>query len=153
MNFFRRSGIMQAFEVTLYPQEYSMFARCHSSTLKATAVLLCLPILLVACSTPGAHSPLLSAEPAIDAVLTRPPRTLRLFFAALPDVSRSNITLLGPAGEYQLRGLHTMAADDLMIEILEPAATPGGYTVQWSTVVGDDPMEYTGSFAFHVQAN
>lgn len=113
----------------------------------------CVSSALSACTTSGSYSPLLRAEPAVDAVLTRPPRTLRLFFDALPDVSRSSITLLGPAGAYQLRGLHTMAADDLMIEILEPAATVGDYTVQWTTAVGENPTLYTGSFGFTVQAN
>lgn len=108
-------------------------------------------LLLPACAAPGPHTPLLSAEPAIDSSLTRAPRNLRLYFEALPDVERSSLTLVGPAGEYELRGLHTMAADDLMVEILNPAVPAGDYTVQWTTVVGEDPTVYSGSYSFRVQ--
>lgn len=92
-------------------------------------------------------SPLLRAEPAVDAVLTRAPRTLRLFYEALPDVSQSSLRLEGPNGDLALRGLHTMAADDLMIEIMDPV-TPGTYTVHWSTVLVGDQTLYEGSFQF-----
>lgn len=107
---------------------------------------------LAGCASNQEYSPLLSSEPASDSVLNRAPRTLRLLYAALPDVSRSSVTLVGPAGEYRLRGMHTMGADDLMIEIFEPAATDGNYTVRWSTVIADDPALYQGSFNFTVQA-
>lgn len=109
--------------------------------------LFCLSFLLLACSSSTAPSPLLSAEPAVDARLTRAPRTLRLFYSALPDVSQSSLRLAGPNGDLALRGLHTMAADDLMIEIMDPV-TPGTYTVYWTTVVGDDPAQYEGSYEF-----
>jgi len=107
---------------------------------------------LSTCTTPGAYSPLLSAEPEIGATLSREPRTLRLYFSALPDVSRSSLRLLGPSGEHQLRGLHTMAADDLMIEIMDPV-TQGTYTVEWSTAVENDPQLYSGSFNFTYAGN
>lgn len=102
-------------------------------------------------STSSSYSPFLYAEPAAGAELTRAPRTLRLFYAALPDVSKSNLTLTGPTGEHKLRGMHTMGADDLMIEILDPA-TPGDYKVEWTAVVGDDPVSYEGSYTFSVTA-
>jgi len=102
---------------------------------------------LSSCAAHSGYSPLLRAEPEIGSTLTRAPRTLRLFYDSLPDVPRSSLRLLGPNGEHQLRGLHTMAADDLMIEILDPV-TAGQYTVEWSTAVGDDPELYSGSFQF-----
>ncbi len=102
---------------------------------------------LAACQSSPSPSPLLSAEPEIGASLTRAPRTLRLFYSALPDVSRSNLRLVGPSGELALRGLHTMAADDLMIEILDEV-TPGSYTVYWTTAVGEDPALHEGSYEF-----
>ena len=89
---------------------------------------------LAACGLAMSHSPILSSEPAEGAVLTRAPRTLRLYFEGLPDVDRSTLRLQGPNGEHRLRGLHTMSADDLMIEILDPL-TPGDYTVEWTTVI------------------
>ena len=80
---------------------------------------------LVACASSQPDSPLLRAEPAADASLARAPRNLRLFYEALPDVSQSSLRLVGPGGEHALRGLHTMIADDLMIEILDPLEAPG----------------------------
>lgn len=109
----------------------------------------CLALLLVSCVGPDNASPLLRAEPEIGAELQRAPRTLRLYFEALPDVSQSSLRLLGAAGEYSLRGLHTMAADDLMIEIMEPLPA-GDYTVEWTTLVGSDPTSYAGSYTFTV---
>lgn len=102
-------------------------------------------------STSSSYSPFLYAEPAADIQLTRVPRTLRLFYAALPDVSKSSVTLIGPTGEHELRGMHTMGADDLMIEILDPA-TAGEYRVEWTAVVGDDPTTYEGFYTFSVAA-
>lgn len=108
-------------------------------------------LLLAACATSANdYSPLLRAEPGIDADLTRAPRTLRLYYDALPDVSRSSLSLSGPAGVYPLRGLHTMAADDLMVEIMEPL-TPGEYVVEWETAVGADPTLHRGSYTFRVE--
>ncbi len=115
------------------------------------AFLVAIPV-LAACTSTTSYSPLLSAEPEIDGNLSRVPRTLRLYYDALPDVSRSSLKLIGPNGEHQLRGLHTMAADDLMIEIMDPV-TDGNYTVEWSTVVGDDPAVYSGSYSFSVTQN
>ena len=105
--------------------------------------------LLSACVGSQDYTPLLSAEPEIGAATSRVPRTLRLYYDALPDVSQSSLRLVGPEGEYALRGLHTMAADDLMIEIMD-SVTAGTYTVEWTTVVGDDPNTYSGSFEFTV---
>lgn len=108
-----------------------------------------LALVLISCNTATpSYSPFLRAEPAPGAALSRAPRTLRLYFDALPDVERSSLRLIGADGEQQLRGMHSMAADDLMAEILD-SLTPGTYTVEWRTVVGDDPAEYSGSFEFN----
>ena len=105
---------------------------------------------LVACGLEMPHSPILSSEPAEGAVLTRAPRTLRLYFEGLPDVDRSTLRLQGPNGEHRLRGLHTMSADDLMIEILDPLP-PGNYTVEWTTVIVNNPTIYASTFDFTVE--
>lgn len=110
--------------------------------------------MLSACTAgSSSYTPFINAEPEIGAVAERRPRNLRLYFTALPDVSRSNLTLVGPDGEYALRGLHTMGADDLMVEITNPAIPDGNYTVTWSTVVEGDPNTYNGSFEFTVAGN
>lgn len=113
--------------------------------------LTAIALLLSGCAGNSVYSPLLRANPEIGGEFTRAPRTLRLYYDALPDVSRSDVSLTGPAGDYPLRGLHTMAADDLMTEIMEPL-TAGEYTVHWTTVVGDDPSIHQGSFNFSVRA-
>ena len=114
---------------------------------KFVFVLLCSQ--LIGCVTSGAYSPLLRAEPEIGSELTRAPRTLRLYFDSLPNVSHSSLRLVGPNGEHQLRGLHTMADNDLMIEIMEPV-TIGEYRLEWVTVVENDPSTYSGVFNFTV---
>ena len=105
---------------------------------------------LAACGLAMSNSPILNSEPADGAVLTRAPRTLRLYFEGLPDVDRSTLRLQGPNGEHRLRGLHTMSADDLMIEILDPL-TPGDYTVEWTTVIVNNPTIYSSTFSFTVE--
>ena len=114
---------------------------------KFVFVLLCSQ--LIGCVTNGAYSPLLRAEPEIGSELNRAPRTLRLYFDSLPNVSQSSLRLVGPNGEHQLRGLHTMADNDLMIEIMEPV-TIGEYRLEWVTVVENDPSTYSGGFNFTV---
>lgn len=109
-------------------------------------------LLLSSCAANPGYTPLLSAEPKIGGKFTRAPRTLRLYYDALPDVAQSSVSLIGPAGGYPLRGLHIMADDDLMMEIMEPLTT-GEYTVNWTTVVGDDPSVHQGSFKFWVGEN
>ena len=114
---------------------------------KFVFVLLCSQ--LIGCVTNSAYSPLLRAEPEIGSELNRAPRTLRLYFDSLPNVSQSSLRLVGPNGEHQLRGLHTMADNDLMIEIMEPV-TIGEYQLEWVTVVENDPSTYSGVFNFTV---
>ena len=81
------------------------------------------------------------------------PRNLRLFYDALPDVPNSSISLVGPSGSYELRGFHTMGANDLMIEITNPSIPDGDYEVKWAAAVGDDPTVYEGTYTFSVATN
>jgi methionine-rich copper-binding protein CopC len=119
-------------------------------TLRLLRTIALLPSLLISCAVSGQESPFLGAEPGVDSVLSNAPRTLRLFFQQLPDVAQSEVTLVGPGGPVNLRGLHTMGANDLMMEIFDETAN-GVYTVNWRTVVADDPNQYSGSYTFTVQ--
>jgi len=112
---------------------------------------LLLALVTTACSVASPPSPFINAEPEVGSVQTRLPRQLRLYFEQLPDVSQSSVTLTGPNGELNLRGLHTMGANDLMMEIYDEVVD-GQYTVQWQTSVGDDPNLYSGGYSFTVQA-
>ena len=113
-------------------------------------MLLVINSTLAACGLAMSHSPILSSEPAEGAVLTRARALYDSIFEGLPDVDRSTLRLQGPNGEHRLRGLHTMSADDLMIEILDPL-TAGDYTVEWTTVIVSDPTIYSSTFSFTVE--
>lgn len=115
-------------------------------------MLLVFAILVNGCATDVTISPLINAEPEVGSVLTRAPRTLRLFYEQLPDVPRSTVTLEGPTGSLNLRGLHTMGADDLMIEIYDDVVD-GNYTVYWTTYFENDSTPYQGQYNFTVRAN
>ncbi len=130
-----------------------MFNMPGSRNFKPLFVLLIIASSLAGCVSSSDYSPILRSEPAAESVLNRAPRTLRLFYDALPDVAQSSLSLTGPDGNYELRGFHTMAADDLMIEILNPSIPDGDYVVSWTTVVGDGTSVYAGSFGFTVATN
>lgn len=125
-----------------------MLHKVKLSLFAATAILL-----FAGCASIAQQTPFLSAEPEVGAVLTSAPRTLRLYYEQLPDVEKSTVILQDPAGNrVNLRGLHTMGANDLMMEINAPLSS-GSYTVNWKTVLGDDPQEHEGSYTFSVQIN
>ncbi len=124
-----------------------------SRNLRSLFALFFIVATLVGCAGSAGSSPFLRAEPAADSVLNRAPRNLRLFFSALPDVPKSSLSLSGPGGNYDLRGFHTMGADDLMIEITNPSIPDGDYVVTWKAVVGEDPNVYEGSYGFSVVTN
>ena len=127
-----------------------MLASRHLRTL---LTLIVMTATLAGCAGSTGSSPFLGAEPAVDSVLNRAPRNLRLYFSALPDVPNSSLSLSGPGGNYDLRGFHTMGADDLMIEITNPSIPDGDYVVNWTAVVGDDPTVHEGSYGFSVVTN
>jgi methionine-rich copper-binding protein CopC len=85
-------------------------------------------------------------DPGKDATLTRPPQHLRVFFDVLPDPSKSELTLTGPAGAIQLEGLHTMGEDDLMIRIVG-RLPDGEYTARWRAT-GTDGSTSEGEWKF-----
>lgn len=109
-------------------------------------------LLMVGCTTAQLDSPFISAEPEVGSVQTRTPQTLRLYFEQLPDVPRSTVSLQGPTGSLNIRGMHTMGANDLMMEINDQVVD-GNYTVYWTTHMEEDAIEYQGEFSFTVQTN
>jgi methionine-rich copper-binding protein CopC len=138
------------FDVRANTYQENNLKQTISTKFMAVLVFALSTALLNGCASSSSYTPLTGAEPALDSDLTRAPRTLRLFYDALPVVDSSSLTLTGPSGEHKLRGLHTMGMNDLMIEILDPV-TEGEYLVEWVTKVGDDPATYSGSFTFRVQ--
>jgi methionine-rich copper-binding protein CopC len=151
----------------------AIMVRCHYDSVTATTALsdkamsvegmfrhLGIPgmvtvtlLVLTNCGVLRLSTPFIRAEPEVDSVVSVAPRTLRLYYQQLPDVSKSTVTLSGPEGRMlELRGLHTMGADDLMMEINDQLED-GSYTVSWKTVVGADPNEYEGWYSFEVRRN
>lgn len=103
-------------------------------------------------ANPGTEAPeaFIRAEPEMNAVLERPPRSLRIYLSELPNIERSSLKLFGPNGEVTLRGFHTMGANDLMIEIEDHPLANGEYTVEWMARFGDEETMHTGSYQFTV---
>lgn len=109
-------------------------------------------VILGGCAFLEPGSPLIGEEPEAGSVVNRAPRTLRLYFNELPDVPRSEITLQGPERNMNLRGMHNMGENDLMLEINDQLAD-GEYKVLWRTYLGSDDNEYRGEYTFTVLAN
>ena len=88
-------------------------------------------------------------DPPADAVVTRPPQTLRVWLTEEPDVRKSKMTLRGPTGEMALQGLHTMGYEDLMVRIVGKVVD-GEYTATWS-VIDASGATHTGEWKFTVR--
>lgn len=117
------------------------------------SILLLLAMIFIAgCTTGKTAGPFISAEPPVDSVQTRSPQTLRLYYEQLPDVPRSAVSLEGPSGMIETRGMHTMGANDLMMEI-NAQLMDGVYTVRWTAFLENDDTEYQGTYNFTVKSN
>jgi methionine-rich copper-binding protein CopC len=71
-------------------------------------------------------------EPAAEPeIIGASPKFIQLYFNKAPEVAKSSIRILDTEGRtIQVRGLHTMGSNDLMILIQEPLTT-GRYQVKW----------------------
>ena len=124
-----------------------------------TTVLLAVAMLIGIASTPAtaAASAGVVAEDSVAKdttpkdgdTLTRPARSLRVWFTSTPVVDKSKLELEGPNGSLEVTGLHTMGDDDLMARV-SGAMPDGSYTAKW-TFVGSDGKEHTGSWTFEVK--
>ena len=115
------------------------------------AIFLVALVSVVACEKAENSSEVfVKAEPGVDTVLNRPPRSLRIFLTELPDTSKSSVKLFGEQGELSLSHFHTMGANDLMIEVDDHPLPNGKYRVEWTATVGDDKRQYSGKFEFAV---
>jgi len=131
----------------------SIVQRLHLSTLASSFLLLAGAVLLAGCENSQAGAEvLLKSEPAAGEVLQYPPRSVRLYFTALPDVERSELRLQGSNGEVELIHLHTMGADDLMAEVGQYPLPNGSYTLQWTATLTGGDKSYQGEYEFSVEA-
>ena len=68
-------------------------------------------------------------------------------------MDQSNISLIGPSGDYTLRGLHTMGEDDLMVEIYKPMLVDGEYRVEWEAQFIDGRVGASGEYNFSIRVS
>ena len=117
-------------------------------TRRSKVVALSIAALALVAGAALGHILMEKTEPADGETLTRPPRSLRVWFNRPPDVEKSELKLEGPAGELELEGLHTMGDDDLMVRIVG-RMPDGEYTASWKAA-GDDGHERNGTWTFKV---
>jgi len=94
-------------------------------------------------------SPVVSTDPEDGAVLSRPARSLRVWFEETPAVETSSLALTGPAGDLEVTGLHTMGENDLMARVVGPMPD-GEYTATWR-IRQEDGDEVEGTWTFEIQ--
>ena len=97
----------------------------------------------------GAEETTVQTDPADGAKLTRPARSLRVWFDRPPVVAESSLSLEGPAGALQVQGLHTMGEDDLMARVVG-AMPDGTYEASYSATFADGAST-SGSWSFEIQ--
>ena len=133
------------------PGRMSLATMSCSTLLAVVLMLAAAPALAVGATTANAEDAAIvkDATPKDGATLSRPARSLRVWFADTPVVDKCKLELEGPSGTLDVTGLHTMGDDDLMARV-SGAMPDGSYTARW-TFVGSDGKEKTGSWTFEVK--
>lgn len=93
--------------------------------------------------------PKVQTDPTDGAEMTRPARSLRVWFDRAPVVEESSLTLSGPNGDLQVAGLHTMGEDDLMARVVGPMPD-GEYEASYSATFVDGET-LSGSWSFRIR--
>lgn len=116
----------------------------------AAAVALALP------GVAGAHSKLVSSEPAANATVAKP-TTLKLTFSEtfLAPMSGLDLTMTGMPGmpghpPMPVKGLKTSTAGKTMTATLPRALPAGSYELKWH-IVGADQHRMEGRYSFTVK--
>jgi len=123
----------------------------HRRAALATALSLLLAILLPAAV--GAHSELVSSDPADGAMLTGPPLEISGDFSEELDTTRSVMELRAPGGGVLATGRVPDGGPATRMAIVDlPAFAPGTYEVRWTTVTADDDGVERGTFTFTLLA-
>ena len=100
------------------------------------------------------HTHLVRAEPGIDAHVSTPPTTLRLWFSEKPELAVTKVTLVNAEGATLALGPLSMSnATDTAAVVVPVRAqlTPGRYTVRWR-VMARDGHPARGTYAFVLDA-
>jgi len=123
----------------------------HRRAALAAALSLLLAVLLPAAV--GAHSELVSSDPADGAMLTGPPLEISGDFSEELDTTRSVMELRAPAGGVLATGRVPDGGPATRMAIVDlPAFAPGTYEVRWTTVTADDDGVERGTFTFTLLA-
>ena len=102
----------------------------------------------------SAHASLLSSEPLAGATLGAAPEAVRLSLSEQPEVSLSQIEVLGAEGHAeQLGRARPAAGDPLSLEVPLRHLGRGVYTVSWKAISAVDGHLTEGTFAFGVRAS
>ena len=104
--------------------------------------------------TAHAHAVLRAADPREGATLGDPPAAVRLTFSETPDVSLSEVRVVGTTGaDYQVGRPVLVLTDPLSISINVRPLDRGVYTVSWRIVSSVDGHATGGAYAFGVRDN
>ena len=107
-------------------------------------------LVLLAVATAFAHLAVTKTMPDADAVVTKSPQTIEVWFTQDPDPAISQLSLEGPSGTVKLGDTKVSDEKSLMAMISGTLAF-GSYTVSWRTA-GDDGHVRRGDFVFNVRA-
>ena len=91
----------------------------------------------------------LRSSPAAGAVLDAPPRDVRIWFDAAPEVEGAELAFEGPAGDASVRMLHTMGEQDLMAFVIGEMPD-GRYRLTWRALSPDGEVA-TGEIPFAIR--
>jgi methionine-rich copper-binding protein CopC len=97
-----------------------------------------------------AHMRLFKSEPAADAVLTAPPRQVRLVFTELPDLEVSKLEIAGPSPATKLGPPRVIEQEKILVAEVEGEVPDGAYTVLWQSA-GNDGHVQRGELKFSVK--
>lgn len=107
-----------------------------------------LAALVIGAVTLQAHMKLEKSEPAANAVVTAPLKSVQVSFSEAPDLKVSKLDLKGPSAATKLVKLHVM--EKSLMAMVEGETPDGAYTVSWQAA-GKDGHIQKGEFSFTVK--
>jgi len=107
-------------------------------------------LVLLAVVTTFAHLAVTKTMPDADAVVTKSPQTIEVWFTQDPDPAISQLSLEGPSGAVEL-GDTKVSDEKSLTAMVSGTLAFGSYTVSWRTA-GDDGHVMRGDFLFDVYA-
>ncbi len=118
--------------------------------MRALALILLLPLLVLAATRAGAHAFLDHAKPAVGGVLTRAPMNVSIWFTQELEPAFSTIEVVDEAGNRVDGGAAQVdASDATLLRVQLKPLRPGTYKVIWR-VVSVDTHATDGTFTFRV---